>query len=1057
MIKVTLQKHFHAFMAVLCLTLFTAFTLSAAEPKITVSGTVTLQSDGEPLTGVSVRLKGTSQGVATDIDGKYSLPASKGDVLIFSYIGCTTQELEVTGPTLNVELKDDIQKLDDVVVVGYGTMKRSDITGSVVSVSEKDIKKTIVTSVDQALQGRAAGVQVTQNSGAPGGGISVAIRGTNSLNGNEPLYVIDGIAVEGQTNGNTSALSSINPSDIVSLEVLKDASATAIYGSRASNGVVLITTKRGSVGKTKISYEGYYASQRIPKFLDSMNLREYAKLYNERADILGWGKREEFADPSVLGDGTNWQKEIFQNAGMHSHQLSVSGGNDATQFLISGGYIDQDGIAVGSAFERFTARINVDTKVAKWLKVGAQSSLSTSKRTNTIDDYNVIETALRQLPEVPAKNPDGSWGYQEDNTLGTYYTNPLADALTRENYWKGLQAVVNAYADITVIPGLNARIEYGGTFDRNNRYFFQPAMTLGQFKQQSRGQRESSNSQFTSFKQYVTYMKDFGKHSLNVMAGHESQESSWENLTAGRSGYLFNNVHDIEVGDLKTATNGSSRSSYAIESYYGRVNYNFDNRYLLTATLRADGSSTFSPDNRWGWFPSAALAWRVKNESFLSSVNWISDAKLRLGWGLVGNQNAGSYAYGSTMTSVATAWGTGFYPGNYSNSDLKWEETNSYNIGFDLALFNNRVEFIFDAYLKNTDNLLIKAALPNYISGVIASPWVNSGKMRNKGFEFTLNTVNISNRELTWTSNLTFSLNRNKVLNLYTESSGMKGEVSINNKNEVITYTTIGNPVAQFYGYKVIGMFEKESDFYQKDANGDFILDETGKPYFVALPEGKEINEGTGIWYGDYIYADINGDGKIDEKDRTYIGDPEPSFTFGFNNTITWKGFDFNLFLTGSVGNDAYNYLRQDQSNPANRWASLTDVTDFARVGMIDPEGERTFDNMCVLNPGSTTYRIDQADNNKNGRISSVFVEDASYLRIKNLALGYTLPKSLIGRIGIENLRVYCNIQNLYTFTKYKGYDPEVGSLNQNVLLRGVDYARYPSQRMFTFGLNVSL
>ncbi len=409
------------------------------------------------------------------------------------------------------------------------------------------------------------------------------------------------------------------------------------------------------------------------------------------------------------------------------------------------------------------------------------------------------------------------------------------------------------------------------------------------------------------------------------------------------------------------------------------------------------------------------------------------------------------------MTSVATAWGTGFYPGNYSNSDLKWEETNSYNIGFDLALFNNRVEFIFDAYLKNTDNLLIKAALPNYISGVIASPWVNSGKMRNKGFEFTLNTVNISNRDLTWTSNITFSLNRNKVLNLYTESSGMKGEVSINNKNEVITYTTIGNPVAQFYGYKVIGMFEKESDFYQKDANGDFILDETGKPYFVALPEGKEINEGTGIWYGDYIYADINGDGKIDEKDRTYIGDPEPSFTFGFNNTITWKGFDFNLFFTGSVGNDAYNYLRQDQSNPANRWASLTDVTDFARVGMIDPEGERTFDNMCVLNPGSATYRIDQADNNKNGRISSVFVEDASYLRIKNLALGYTLPKSLIGRIGIENLRVYCNIQNLYTFTKYKGYDPEVGSLNQNVLLRGVDYARYPSQRMFTFGLNVSL
>ena len=1053
MIKVTLQKHFHAFMAVLCLTLFTAFTLSAAEPKITVSGTVTLQSDGEPLTGVSVRLKGTSQGVATDIDGNYSLPASKGDVLIFSYIGCATLELEVTGPTLNVELKDDIQKLDDVVVVGYGTMKRSDITGSVVSVSEKDIKKTIVTSVDQALQGRAAGVQVTQNSGAPGGGISVAIRGTNSLNGNEPLYVIDGIAVEGQTNGNTSALSSINPSDIVSLEVLKDASATAIYGSRASNGVVLITTKRGSVGKTKISYEGYYASQRIPKFLDSMNLREYAKLYNERADILGWGKREEFADPSVLGDGTNWQKEIFQNAGMHSHQLSVSGGNDATQFLISGGYTDQDGIAVGSAFERFTARINVDTKVAKWLKVGAQSSLSTSKRTNTIDDYNVIETALRQLPEVPAKNPDGSWGYQEDNTLGTYYTNPLADALTRENYWKGLQAVVNAYADITVIPGLNARIEYGGTFDRNNRYFFQPAMTLGQFKQQSRGQRESSNSQFTSFKQYVTYMKDFGKHSLNIMAGHESQESEWENLEAARTGYLFNTVTAIGVGDAKSATNGSGSGSFAIESYYGRINYNFDNRYLLTATIRADGSSTFGSDNRWGYFPSVALAWRMKNESFLKNVQWLSDAKLRLGWGLVGNQNAGNYAYGATMATVPTAWGTGFYPANFANSKLKWEETHSYNVGLDLALFNNRVEFIFDAYLKNTDNLLMQAALPAYISGVINSPWVNTGKMRNKGFEFTLNTVNISNRDFSWTSGLTFSLNRNKVLELYTESTGIQGHIG----NNTFTYTTVGNPVAQFYGYNVIGMFEKESDFYMKDRNGDFILDANGNRQFVALPENKTVNEGTGIWYGDYIYEDRNNDGIINEKDRTYIGNPEPKFTFGFNNNITWKGFDLNIFLTGSVGNDGFNYLLQQMSDPESRWTTLSYVHNFAKVALIDPEGPRTLENMHVVNPGANTFRIDQGHNNQNTRTSNIYVEDASYLRIKNLSIGYTLPAAFTRRFTVESLRVYCNIQNLHTFTKYRGYDPEIGAYNQNVLLRGVDYARYPSQRMFTFGLNITL
>ena len=1038
----------------LCLLLPALSMQAAAAPKISVSGTVTSQVDNEPLIGVSVRIKGSSQGVATDIDGKYALQAEKGQVLQLTYIGYKPVEVTIDRAVIDVTMQEDFTTLDDVVVVGYGTMKRSDITGSVVSVGADEIKKTVVTSVDQALQGRAAGVQVTQNSGSPGGGISVAIRGTNSLNGNEPLYVIDGVAVDGKSSdGKTSALSTINPSDIVSMEVLKDASATAIYGSRASNGVVLITTKRGQAGKTRVTYEGYYALQQIPKRLETMNLREYAVLYNERVDVLGWGEREEFADPSILGDGTNWQKEIFGNAGMWNHQVTVSGGNEATQFLVSGSYTDQDGIAVGSNFQRFTARINVDSKVTSWLQIGAQSSLSRTKRNNTIDDNNVIQTALRQLPEVPAKNPDGSWGYQEDNQLGIYYTNPLADALTRTNYNKGLQALINAYANFTILPGLTARIEYGGTFDHGNWYYFQPEMTIGQFTQTSRSERQSSDSRYINFKQYVTYMKDFGKHSINVMAGHESQESEWENLSAARTGYLFNNVPSLSVGDLKTASNGSSSGSFAIESYFGRVNYNFDNRYLLTATIRADGSSAFGSDNRWGYFPSVALAWRLKNESFLKDVQWLADAKLRLGWGLVGNQNAGNYAYGSTMASVATALGTGFYPANFANSKLKWEETHSYNVGFDLAMFNNRVEFIFDAYLKNTDNLLMQASLPSYISGVIASPWVNTGEMRNKGFEFTLNTVNISNRDFSWTSGLTFSLNRNKVLKLYTESSGIPGIIG----SDVFTYTTVGNPVAQFYGYQVIGMFEKESDFYRKDANGDFILDANGNRQFVAIPEEKEIAEGTGIWYGDYIYADLNDDGVIDEKDRTYIGNPEPKFSFGFNNTINWKGFDFNLFLTASIGNDGYNYLRADQSDPANRWSTLKSVCDFAKLALIDPEGDRTLDNMYVSNPGASTYRIDQGSNNQNARTSSVFVEDASYLRIKNLSVGYTLPVSFTRKFSIESLRVYCNIQNLHTFTKYKGYDPEIGAYNQQVLLRGVDYARYPSQRMFTFGLNVSL
>lgn len=1029
--------------------------LTASAQTQTVKGVVTSAAEGEPLIGATVMVKETKSGTVTDFDGNYTLKIAKGQTLVISYIGYETKNIKYTGQaTINVALEADASTLDEVVVVGYGVMKRSDITGSVVSVGEKDIKKSVITSVDQALQGRAAGVQVTQNSGSPGGGISVAIRGVNSLNGNEPLYVVDGVAIDGQTNGNSSALSAINPSDIVSMEVLKDASATAIYGSRASNGVVLITTKKGQAGKPTISYEGYYAVQKIPNKLETMNLREYAVMYNERARQLGWGDRQEFADPTVLGNGTDWQGELFRSAPMHNHQLSVSGGNDVGQYLISGGYLSQDGIAVGSNFKRFSARVNADTKIGKWLQIGVQSSFSRTEKNNTIDDANVIELALRQLPEMPARNPDGSWGYQEVNQLGIYYSNPLADALTRENYDKGLQLMINGFANVNICKGLSLRMEYGGNYSYGNNYYFQPELTLGQYKQTSKGSRTSSNSTYWSFKQYMTYMNTFAKkHSVNIMIGHEAQESKWENLGASRAGFLFNTVHDLSVGDEDTAKNSSAQGTSSIESYYGRLNYAFDERYLITATLRADGSSTFGSDNRWGWFPSVALAWRFKQESFLKNVGWLSNGKLRFGWGLVGNQNAGAYAYGATMASVATAYGTGFFPKNFANSKLKWEQTKSWNIGLDLSFFNNRIEFIFDAYLKNTDNLLMQAALPTYISGVISSPWVNTGAMRNKGFEFTLNTVNISNKNFEWTSGITFSLNRNEVTKLYTESTGIQGNIN----GLTYTYTTVGEPVAQFYGYQVIGMFEKEDDFYQKDINGDYLLDAQGNKKIVALPENKGVNETTGIWYGDYIYKDLNGDDVIDEQDRTFIGNPEPKFTFGINNNFRWKGFDLNLFITGSVGNKVFNYLAQQQSSPMSYWVTLKSVCNYARYDLIDPDGERTLANMQMTNPGASTYRIDQSNNNENARMSNIFVENGSYMRVKNLSIGYTFPKKWMKKVGIENLRIYFNVQNLWTITGYKGYDPEVGSYNQNVLLRGVDYARYPSQRIYTFGLNLNI
>ena len=1012
---------------------------------------------GEPLIGVTVAVKGQAGGVVTDLDGNFSVNVKQGDVLVFSYIGYKTQEVKFAGKPLDITMADDNALLDEVVVVGYGTMKRSDITGSTVSVTGDDLRKTISTSVDQALQGKAAGVAVTTNSGAPGGGISVSIRGTNSLNGNEPLYIIDGIAISGQTDGNSSALSSINPGDIVSMEILKDASATAIYGSRASNGVVIIKTKQGEAGKTRLSYDGYLGIQTIPRYLDMMNLQEFARFYNARVKLLGWGERGEFADPDILGPGTDWQKEIFQTALMHNHSVSVSGGHNDTKFAVTGSYTDQDGIAIGTSFERFTTRANLETKIVKWMTVGLNSSLARHKRYNSIEndyDYDgvgVIRTALRQFPEVPVRNPDGSYGVVAQNQTGTYYSNPVADAMMKENYRKGLDASVNVWASIDPLPGLNLRIEYGTNYSYSNRYKYTPVYDYDYFTQSSSGERGASNSRYTSFKTYATYTKQLKQHNMSLMLGHEAQDGSYEDLSGSRTGFKFNSVHELPAGDSNTAKNSSGVGEYAIESYFGRMNYNFDDRYLLTATLRADGSSSFGPNNRWGYFPSVALAWRASQESFLKDVNWLNNLKLRLGWGLVGNQGAGNYAYGATMSSVSTVWGAGFVQSSYPNDNLKWEKTSSWNIGLDLSLFKNRIELIVDAYFKKTDNMLVQATLPSYSTGAISAPWVNVGAMENKGFEFTLNTVNISNKHLTWKTGITFSLNRNKVTELYTETATLPGTLD----GKLYTMTTIGNPVAQFFGYKVKGMFTTEDDFYAKDKNGDYLLDRNGNKKYVALPTGKTVKENE-IWYGDYIWEDLNGDGVIDEQDRTNIGNPHPKFTFGVNNTVSWKDFDLSVFINGSVGNKIYNYLVQENAMPTNNSGMMAICNDYARVELIDPTGGRTLDNMRVTNATTAqVQRITPYNANDNNRQSDRFVEDGSYLRVKNIALGYTLPRKWLQKVGVESLRIYFNVQNAFTITGYDGYDPEIGSYNQNVKLTGVDFARYPSQRIYTFGMNL--
>ena len=1033
--------------------------------KVNVSGTVTDASNGEAISFGTVQVKGTGDGTLTDIDGNYKISVNMGATLVFSYVGYKAQELRVTrGGTLNVRLAVD-NKLDEVIVVGYGTMKRSDLTGSVSSIGEEQIKQGVNTSLEQAMQGRIAGVNVTQNSGAPGGGISVQIRGINSLSGNEPLYVVDGIAMSGQTSSNTSVLAGINPDDITNIEVLKDASATAIYGSRASNGVVLITTKRGQEGKATVDYHGYVGWQQIPSFLKVMDLPQYADFYNVRAQIQGWGTREDYKHPELLTKGTDWQDELFRTAFMQNHNVSVNGGTKDMHYNISGGYLDQDGVGIGSGFKRASFRANFDTNITSWLQIGTNVSYANTKQKITFTESNIISTALSQFPDVAPRNPDGTYGVPEVNDFATYYSNPIFEANMKENKTNNYQLDYNAFANIMPVKGLNVRIEYGGNRGWGNTYYFVPDFSYGSIIVESQSTRTKSLSKYNSFKQYATYDRDLWEgHHFQLMVGHEAQWGNWESLSGTRKNYVSDALHSLNVGDASTATNsGDDGTQWSIESYFGRFNYNMYDRYLLTATLRADGSSSFGPNNHWGWFPSAAVAWRINNESFMKNIDWLSNLKLRLGWGHVGNQSSASYAYGAVMANTATAWGTGYYPGNFANLNLKWESTNSWNLGLDFAALNNRIEFIVDAYHKKTDNLLMQASLPSYVINNdwmgMTAPWVNTGAIKNKGIEFTLNTVNISNKDWQWRTGATLSINRNELTKLNSEGSTISGTIGSN----TFTLSEIGGPVGRFYGYKVIGMFKNESDFYQKNDQGEFLLDASGNRVPVARPVDTEGNlqpiAQNSVWVGDYIFQDVNGDGKITEADRTYIGNPNPDFTFGLNNVIKYKDFELSFFLNGSVGGDIYNLVRQEHTDTQGYGNKMSDVANYARLGMYDPNGSAAdVTNVYVTNASTASVqRISAAGTslNDNNRVSDRFVEDGSYLRLKTLSLAWNLPKRWLNAAKLDWVQVYGNIQNLFTICGYDGYDPEIGAQGQSVILQGIDNYRYPSQRIYTVGLKV--
>jgi len=1029
--------------------------LWAYSQNITVTGTVQDEA-GDPLIGATVQQKGSSNGIATDIDGQFKLSVPKNATLVVSYVGYTTQSVAVEGRTsLTITLKENSEVLDEVVVVGYGQMKRSDMTGSVVSVGDAAIKKSVPTSIDQVLQGRAAGVQIQANSGTPGASTSIRIRGINSLNAtNQPIFVIDGVVIDSATDDESAnPLSAINPSDIVSMDILKDASATAIYGSRASNGVIMITTKRGSAGNATVTYDGYVGWQEMPKKYDMLNLREYARHHNYRANELNLlDPSSAFVNPDALGDGTDWQDELFKKAFMTSHNLSVSGGNEKTTYAFSGGYLKQDGIALGSGFRRLSLRSNIDSQIKSWLRGGMNASISETKQ-EVGTDKNTIMSALMQQPTVAVTSPDGSFDGPEDVWMPD---NPVGLAELTTNNNRKTNFRFNTYLEATLIKGLTLKTELSGDWNYNNYYYYMPDYQFGIKTQDTRTSKwTKTNTKYWSWRNILTYNRTFNKvHSINAMVGQEMSHYNWETQVGTASGFLSNTTPDLSAGDITTSTTTGHKFANSLLSYFGRVFYSYDDRYLLTATIRRDGSSKFNKDNRWGWFPSVALAWRASQESFLRDITWMNNAKLRAGWGATGNQNVDQWATIALLSFKTTPWGTGVLTGNTPNTDLTWETTHSYNLGLDLGFLDNRIEVVADLYYKKTKNLLLQVQLPAYIGssgqGAASNPWQNIGSLENKGFELTVNTTNITNRNFQWTTNLVFSLNRNKVLSLDTETATLEKSFQPSSTNFIVTKTAVGQPIGQFWGYKVIGRFDEPTDFYYHDANGQIKQ--------VAIPEGNTIAESS-TWLGDYIFEDVNGDGKINAEDCTYLGNPEPKFTFGLGNTFSWKGIDLTIFFSGSYGNKALNLTRYRIEDPRQNSNILRSALNYAVIGKIDPNGpDNDYRNLHIVNAGSTLMpAVQRSDANSNySRISDRLIEDASYIRLQNISLGYTFPKDWVRKIYLENVRVYMNIQNLHTWTKYKGLDPEVGAMYGDALMTGLDYGRYPTPRIYTFGLNVS-
>ncbi|MBO9583780.1 MAG: TonB-dependent receptor [Flavobacterium sp.] len=1010
-----------------------------------LDGTVVDAITNQPIIGASVTIKGTTHGVVTDTEGKFYFQTGQKFpyTLIVSYIGYKKLEIVVEKNPVIINLKEERQELDELVVVGYGTQKRKDITGSVASVPKANLSQ-VTSSADNLLRGAVAGVVVTQSSGRPGASSSVRIRGGNSITaGNEPLYVVDGILIYND-NSNSSAgvtyagasvnvLSTINPADIESIEVLKDASATAIYGSRGANGVVIITTKKGTKGQDNISYQGYFGFQNISKKLRLMNASEWASLRNDVQASIGQAPSFSPAQIEALKTSGNydWQSAAFVTAApVQNHNLSFSGGDEKSRYAVSAGYFDQDGIVLGSDFKRISLRANYERNYSQKFKFGVNAnytnSIANGVGTNggaaAGRNPNPLVSVVLNAPVVPIKNADGSYNVTNNpyaTSVNGYVPNPINDLDNTTNETKLNRILTSLFGEYKFNKELTAKVAVSGDVLNTKQNYYAPSNTTTGAG--TKGLASIGERLVTSVlnENTLTYNTNFGQdHKFTALGGYTLQYTKGEVVNAGAQTFVNDNTTYNSIQDGVAVKPYSEAYESVLKSWLARVNYSYKGKYNFTLSGRADGSSRFGSESLWGYFPSAGFSWNITDEEFANNIKGVTEAKLRITAGTTGNQEIGNYLPLASMGSVNYSFGgtlyTGLAPTRLANPDLKWEKTNQYNVGLDLSLLDRKINFVFDVYYKKTKDLLINVPVP--LSSGYATVLQNIGGVENKGFEFGLTTENVKTENFAWNSNLVFSLNRNKVTEI---GNGVDQFFPVVPNGSLLQQqpvtVKVGLPLGTFWGYRTNGIFQT-----QEEVNT--------QPKINSLANTK---------VGDRKYVDTNGDGVITALDKGNLGTSQPKFVGSFSNTVSYNDFDLNFSFQGAYGGKIFNALNQQ-----------------LEISTLGTNAAATLNDRWT--PTNPSNEIPRASSSPLGIVSERYVEDASFLRLKLITLGYTLPKSTSKKLGVKAVKIYVSAENLVTWTKYTGYDPEVSSYEQNNLYPGIDFGSYPNSKTFISGLNVT-